>query len=71
MYIPVSTATIAFSNISKKIKEINKEHNNEHNNEHNKYHKDVSQMVLILGLSTIIFLIVILYKIHTTKVKRF
>ncbi len=62
MYIPVSTATIAFSNISKKIKEIN---------EHNKYHKDVSQMVLILGLSTIIFLIVILYKIHTTKVKRF
>jgi hypothetical protein len=66
MYIPVSTATIALSNISKKIKEIK-----EINKEHNKYHKDVSQMVLILGLSTIIFLIVILYKIHTTKVKRF
>ena len=58
MYIPVSTATFAFSNISKKIKE--QKYNN---------YDNIPISGLILAISIMIFLVFTIYKIHTTKIK--
>jgi hypothetical protein len=58
MYIPVSTATVAFSNISKKIKE--QKYNN---------YDNIPISGLILAISIMIFLVFTIYKIHTTKIK--
>lgn len=63
MYIPVSTSSLIFSNIPKKIKEYNHSNNN--------INDSITLTTLIFGLSIIIFLVLIIYKIHNVKIKQF
>jgi hypothetical protein len=70
MYIPVSTSSIIFSNIPKKIKEY-KEYNNQFAKINDNTNNDIYLATLFLIISISAFLALILYKIHFTKKKQF